>query len=435
MTGATIFSGILAPEIASPDIDWRFCAEIEPEPAGVIAYRKPNLPNLGDVTDATFIDRAKSYGPLDILVFGSPCQGFSVAGKRLGLDDPRSNLALRALAIVKALRPTWFLFENVAGLLSSGERRDFGAFLGTVAECGYFGAYRVLDAQFFGVPQRRRRVFFVGHSRDWRSAAAVLFEPQGMPRHYKARSKKGPGSPKPVNASARLRRFWGSLVRAFDEGAQGIGARDIRQGSVTALTANGVGTCGADDNQAQGGHQGAALAYGGNNTSGPIDIATACNAKGGSGRIDFETETVAFNLRGREDGAQAEVSDVASLRAADGGSSRSYVAAPVMEFYPTNRQPDFGNYTDVSPAVKVGSGIGIPSPPGVLMANWAVRRLTPVECERLQGFPDNWTLIPWRNGMMADGPRYKMIGNSMAVPNIKWLLQRIQAVHKIEKTQ
>ena len=208
MTGATLFSGIHAPECAAPEIDWKFCAEIEDFPAAVGATHHPHIPNLGDVTAPDFIERAKETlhgSTLDVLVFGSPCQGFSVAGKRLGLDDPRSNLALHALRIVRDLAPTWFTFENVPGLFSSWsgtpgdqagwqerpilsgnycrefiESSDFADFLRWVQDIRYFGSWTVLDAQYFGVAQRRERVFFVGHSRDWRYPAAVLLEPESL---------------------------------------------------------------------------------------------------------------------------------------------------------------------------------------------------------------------------------------------------------------
>src|SRR6185369_2366558 len=118
-----------------------------------------------------------------LVVFGSPCQSFSVAGKRLGLDDPRGNMALVGLRVVGRIRPRWVVWENVPGVLSSADGRDFGAFLGGLAELGYGFAYRVLDAQHFGVPQRRRRVFVVGYLGDWRRAAAVLFERESLQGH------------------------------------------------------------------------------------------------------------------------------------------------------------------------------------------------------------------------------------------------------------
>jgi DNA (cytosine-5)-methyltransferase 1 len=190
MKGATLFSGIGAPEYAAPQIDWRWCAEIDPFASAVHKARFPGVPNLGDVNA---ID-PETVEPVDLVVFGSPCQDFSVAGKRKGMDGERGNLSLVALALVAELRPRWLVFENVPGLLSNwsgeapgdlaeGEEReadqysDFAAFLGAVRDCGYLGCWRVYDAQFAGVPQRRRRVFVIGCLGDWRRAAAVLFEP------------------------------------------------------------------------------------------------------------------------------------------------------------------------------------------------------------------------------------------------------------------
>jgi DNA (cytosine-5)-methyltransferase 1 len=189
MIGATLFSGIGAPEVAMPHWHWPWHAEIEKFPSAVMAARHPRSRNLGDVTADDFAARASRLARPDVLVFGSPCQSFSVAGRRLGFHDHRGNLALLALRVVRELCPRWIVFENVPGLLSSAAGRDFGLFLRALEECGYLGAWRVLDAQHFGVPQRRRRVFFVGHLGDWRRAAAVLFEPEGLRRDPAPRAK------------------------------------------------------------------------------------------------------------------------------------------------------------------------------------------------------------------------------------------------------
>src|ERR1035437_2834913 len=159
LTGATLFSGIGAPETAMPHWRWPWHAEIEKFPSSVLAHRHPDSVNLGDVTANEFTERAEAIAKPTVLVFGSPCQSFSVAGKRLGLDDPRGNSALFALGIVARLKPRWFVFENVPGLLSSASGCDFGLLLRTVDELGYSLAWTVLDAQHFGVAQRRKRVF------------------------------------------------------------------------------------------------------------------------------------------------------------------------------------------------------------------------------------------------------------------------------------
>ena len=163
-----------------PHWHWAWHAEIEKFPSAVMDARHPQSVNLGDVNAHDFCERAAAIAVPDVLVFGSPCQSYSVAGKRLGLDDPRGNLALVALGIVDRLKPGWFVLENVPGLLSSSEGSDFGIFLRTVDELGYSGAWASLDAQWFGVAQRRERLFFVGHSGDWRGPAAVLLEPASL---------------------------------------------------------------------------------------------------------------------------------------------------------------------------------------------------------------------------------------------------------------
>jgi site-specific DNA-cytosine methylase len=153
-----------------------FFSEIDAFPSAVLEHHHPDVPNLGDMTA---FKEWPDYD-LDLLVGGTPCQSFSVAGLRKGLRDPRGNLALTFLAIADRYRPQWVVWENVPGVLSSHGGRDFGSFLGALAELRYGWSYRVLDAQFFGVPQRRRRVFVVGHLGDWRRAAAVLFEPESL---------------------------------------------------------------------------------------------------------------------------------------------------------------------------------------------------------------------------------------------------------------
>jgi len=191
MKAATMFSGIGAPEMAMPEWDWRWCAEIEKFPSTVLAQRFPDSANLGDVNAKDFCERADAVGRPECIVFGSPCQSYSIAGKRLGLDDPRGNLALVALGIIGRIRPRWFVFENVPGLLSSANGSDFGIFLRTVEECGYSLSWSVLDAQYAGVAQRRQRVFAVGYLGDWRGPAAVLLEPQGLRGHTAPRREAG----------------------------------------------------------------------------------------------------------------------------------------------------------------------------------------------------------------------------------------------------
>lgn len=498
----SVCSGIEAASVAWNPLGWRAVAvsEIEPFPCHVLAHRhgagRPlfmpdpeaaglslndrrarraaikamstvpeagRIPNFGDMTQ---FKEWPDVPDVSLLVGGTPCQSFSVAGLRQGMDDPRGNLALTYLALAARYRPRWLVWENVPGVLSSNGGRDFGAILGGMVKLGYGFAYRVLDAQHvrtcrlpFAVPQRRRRVFVVAYLGDWRPAAAVLFDSQSLRGDPPPRREAGKGAaPTPA---------------AHTRGGGGLGTDFEVDGGLIARRA-----------------------FGGNNTSGPIEVATAVNAHGGSaGRLDFESETfiteppvanslraegfdvsedgtgrgtplvpvafdskasqpqaledgvtptlramnhagihanaggqmaVAFDMRGREGGAMPEgPHDTANIRAASGGSSRSYVAQgqPVVAFN-ARQDPDVSG--DVAhPIGTKDTGHGI-------LHRWAVRRLTPLECERLQGFPDGYTDVPYRGrSQTPDGPRYKALGNSFAVNVVDWIGQRIELVEKM----
>ena len=196
MNYLSVCSGVEAATVAWHDLGWNPVAfsEIEKFPSEVLAHHYPGVPNLGDMSNY----KEWNFGEktIDLLVGGTPCQSFSVAGLRKGLEDPRGNLALIYVGILNKFKPKWFIWENVPGVLSSSKGRDFGSFLGAVGELGYGFSYRVLDAQNFGVPQRRRRVFVVGHLGDWRPAAEVLFEPESLSRHIEESRKKRKDTPK-----------------------------------------------------------------------------------------------------------------------------------------------------------------------------------------------------------------------------------------------
>jgi DNA (cytosine-5)-methyltransferase 1 len=189
----SVCSGIEAASVAWHELGWEPVAfsEIEPFPSAVLAHHYPSVPNWGDMT------KFKEWpdADVDVLVGGTPCQSFSVAGLRKGLADPRGNLMLTYLAIADKYRPEWLVWENVPGVLSSNGGRDFGTLLGGLGEIGYGFAYRVLDAQYFGVAQRRRRVFVVANARDWRRAAAVLFERHSLSGNPAPRREAGKGAP------------------------------------------------------------------------------------------------------------------------------------------------------------------------------------------------------------------------------------------------
>jgi len=178
MIYGSVCSGIEAATVAWHPLGWKasFFSEIDKFPREVLSHHYPDIPLHGDFTTI----QKDNYEPIELLVGGTPCQSFSVAGLREGLNDPRGNLMLEFGALANRLQPKWLLWENVPGVLSSNSGKDFGSFLAMLGELGYGFAYRVFDAQYFGVPQRRRRVFVIGCLGDWRSAAAVLFEQDSL---------------------------------------------------------------------------------------------------------------------------------------------------------------------------------------------------------------------------------------------------------------
>jgi site-specific DNA-cytosine methylase len=187
----SVCSGIEAASVAWEPLGWKpeAFAEVEKFPSAVLAHHWPNVPNLGDMTQY----EQWKLGAIDLLVGGTPCQSFSVAGLRQGLRDPRGGLMLTYLEIAQRHRPRWLVWENVPGVLSSHGGRDFGAFLGALGDLGYGWAYRVLDAQWFGVAQRRRRVFVVANAGDGAAAATVLFESESVRRNPAPSREAGQG--------------------------------------------------------------------------------------------------------------------------------------------------------------------------------------------------------------------------------------------------
>jgi DNA (cytosine-5)-methyltransferase 1 len=296
---------------------------------------------------------------------------------------------LTYLAIAARLRPRWIVWENVPGVLSSNGGRDFGTFLGALGELGYGFAYRVLDAQYVrvgrwprAVPQRRRRVFVVGRliergAGDWTAAAEVLALEEGLRRHLEAQSKKGKNAPSDAEGGARGGCWW-----------------DGGQVSQTLDAVLSKGQTMPEKN-----------------------------------RFPAVLQPTAYRWQNDRDGLQQDDA-VAALRASAGSSGFHEMNHPVVmahAFYSTGGTHGVNQHPEVSPAVKVGSGLGIPSPPAVARA-MTVRRLTARECERLQAFPDDYTLIPWRKKQAEDcpdGPRYKALGNSMAVNCMSWIGERI----------
>ena len=407
----SVCSGIEAASVAWHPLGWESVAysEIEPFPCKVLQHHYPTVPNLGDMT------KFKEWPDADVNVFvgGTPCQSFSVAGLRKGLDDPRGNLMLTYLAIAKRYCPNWLVWENVPGVLSSADGRDFGSFLGGLAILGYGFAYRVLDAQYFGVAQRRKRVFVVGYLGDWRPAAAVLFERHSLQGHPAPSRDKGKGFAASTSASTSV-------------------------GSLCARTGR--------SNRVQDGEQGHLLA------TQPIPIDTMNHIGRGDKHSmgDFVPGAPSYTLTKKHSHAVAQpiaynispgkgalkddihVTDAHASKTLDASASN-----PEMHQEGTAiLQPIAfsGQMSNPQTDVDMTQTLGAKNPMAVAQA-MAVRRLTPVECERLQGFGDNYTDIQPNGKATPDGPRYKALGNSMAVPVMAWIGKRIQEVDAICKTQ
>jgi DNA (cytosine-5)-methyltransferase 1 len=366
-------------------------AEIEAFPSAVFAQHYPSVSNYGDIT--RFADWPDAG--FDVLVGGTPCQSFSVAGLRKGLADPRGNLALTYLAILDRYRPTWCCWENVPGVLSADGGRALGAFLGGLGQLGYGFCGRVLDAQYFGLAQRRKRLFVVGHLGDWRRAAAVLFERASLSGH-----------PAP-------RRETRQDVAAGTLGAEmgrnrGLG-NESEIGLIVPFDTTQI-THPENRSNPQPGDPSPSLAKGGHPPAVAFaDLADLVAANQGrtytrEGSNNFRLSNVAIGFR---------------ADAARDGEART--PSPDAEGRVRLRDAGFNVYTELAPTLDSSAPHGV----GHRMQ---VRRLTPRECERLQGFPDDYTLIPYRGKPAADGPRYKALGNSMAVPVMNWIGKRIAMV-------
>ena len=377
MKYGSVCSGVEAATVAWHPLSWKpqFFSEIEKFPSAVLAHHYPDVPNHGDMTNF----KEWPDDPIDLLVGGTPCQSFSVAGLRKGLDDPRGNLMLTYVAIAARYKPRWLVWENVPGVLSSNGGRDFGTFLTALGQVGYGFAYRICDAQYFGVAQRRRRVFVVGYLGDWRRAAAVLFERESLSGH-------------PAPSREAREEVAKTLTR-------GVGQRydfetktlPVTTGSLCARTGRSI--------SAQDAAQGHLL---------PIAFGAQNSANQGDSVSEHVTPTL--------------------------DKSKTPAAAFAIHPHSIGRKPNAGpqgrDHLDAEQAYTHDAR-------GVAQAvakGHQVRRLTPIECERLQGFPDNYTQIAWRNKAAEDcpdGPRYKAMGNSMAVPVMHWIGKRIQIVEEL----
>lgn len=524
MIYGSVCSGIEAATAAWHDMGWRpaWFAEIEPFPCAVLAHRYPEVPNLGDMMTIAARVTAGDVPAPDVLVGGTPCQAFSVAGLRGGLSDPRGALtiayvqladAIDAARSVRGERPCITVWENVPGVLSSWDNA-FGCFLGALAgeDCELkppggkwkdtgcvFGpqravAWRVLDAQYFGVAQRRRRVFVIASARTGFNPAEVLFEFEGVRRDSAPSREAGEGAP-------------AGTLRSTDGGSDVDHARAghiVVGGSVTVM-AHGQGGAEIAENRSPTltfNHEAPIAAYpvcvtgdithplkadgfdgseDGTGRGQPIvafsckdhgadagDLAPTLRAMGHSGSHANAggqvavaiTEPFTLAIRGRGDSHQLEYRQDGTANALltpNGG--RGGIGVGAVAFHENQRAELTLN--DTAGSLKAGGGKPGQGYPAVLN-HMQVRRLTPRECERLQGFPDSYTSIPtwtgWRKmdsgetpescraeGLEVrqnkktgkwrvkdvDGPRYKALGNSMAVPCMRWIGRRIEMVAQV----
>lgn len=476
ITYGSICSGIEAASVAWEPLGWKpvWFAEIEPFPCAVLNSRWPQVPNLGDMTAIAELADIGVIAP-EIIVGGTPCQAFSVAGLRNGLADARGQLTLSYVELADAIddkrrergeEEAIFVWENVPGVLSSKDNA-FGCFIGALAgeECELqpsggkwtnagcvYGpsrvvAWRILDAQFFRVAQRRRRVFVVASAREGFDPAKILFELDSMRRN--SPPSRTPQAPASANAgkSPDLGSHWDNpdnpdnphptLNQSSNIGGIGQSNQEIfsqRGSGLVSETQYGKELAGTLTAR----HDSSPCADRGMNVVGTYrmtafgeyaDDETASTVKARDYKDATDLAVIAFNSK---DSGQDATSDLSpTLRACNSTNSNQNAGGPPAVAYCFKggqgaKAGGIGYAKELSPTLTSASSGSNLSP--TVMQNTLVRRLTPVECERLQGFPDNHTLIGWRGKNAAecpDGPRYKAIGNSMAVPVMRWIGQRI----------
>lgn len=474
MRYGSVCSGIEAASVAWESLGWQpaWFAEIEAFPSAVLAHHWPDVTNLGDMTGIAAAVHAGDVEAPDMLVGGTPCQAFSIAGLRYGLADKRGQLSLSYVELANAIddkrrergeEEAITVWENVPGVLSSKDNA-FGCFIGALAGescelqpaggkwpnagCVYgpsrIVAWRVLDAQFFGVAQRRRRVFVVASARKEFDPAEVLFEFDSLRRDTPPRREPqtavttdtgsgieggshwdNPANPHPtLNQANNIGGIGASNQEVFSQRGAGLVSGAYSDISRTLLAKENDST--AEDLDTY------ILAYGGGNTGGNIDVATACTAHGV--RMDFDTET--FAVHGTQDPDTNH--ELAHTLGRNHGQENVIITEPYTiairgrEEGSTVEVRNDGTANALLTPNGGRAGIGV----GAVGWGMQVRRLTPVECERLQGFPDNHTLISWRGKDAADcpdGQRYKAIGNSMAVPVMRWIGERIAEALPIQE--
>ena len=495
----SLFSGIEAASVAWRPLGWEpvaFC-EIDEFPSAVLAHHYPDMPNLGDITKVDWREAIEKHGRPDVIVGGSPCQSFSVAGGRESLRG-ESRLMFEYIRALREVRPTWFLWENVPGVLNTRDDA-FAQLLGEVQDVGYGSvAWRVLDAQFFGVAQRRRRVFLVGRLGNGGGAAAVLFEPESVSGNTQTSKQKREELARAAVRGAQegcgpiaFKYSAGAAARTmptYEDGSNLAVAYDCSRCGLRLLEPDSPLPCGEEECPRM---RATAIrtANTGANDSGIADeVAHTIDTTG--------PEAVAFAQNTRDEvRLQGDGTISGALSAQPGMKQTTYVAQRINAQASNGEEIvgalcardykgvgdeyvqegkvicqrlgscgcDKGTRGGKGPLVQeevsgtlatgndqilcmasgqanaeVGENMACAQSarqhkdPQIVTDGYVVRRLTPTECERLQGFPDGWTDIPYKGKEHApDTPRYKSLGNSMAVPVMRWLGERIQMVQEI----
>lgn len=413
LTAVSLFAGIGGFDEALHRAGATVKAAVEIDPAchGILRRHFPETALFNDVTEVTGDQlRATGFVPgRGILTAGWPCQGNSVAGRRGGMADPRSGLWRHVVRLLAETRPRWFIGENVPGLLSINGGRDFGSVIRDLDELGYGVAWRVLDAQFFGVPQRRRRVFLVGCLGDPAGPVEVLLEPEGGYRDSEACDQARPGPA----SEAR-----GGVVSALQGGGRRGHRIDAEGAAGGHLIAMPVAIPMAFNPQTGGSK--ARIGYGDMPTALQANQITAVAIpisqdalRGGEGIAKTPSRDAAGRMRLRDPGFNVgQDGDPAATIAAAGPG------AVAVAFAENQR----GELIESAVSHQLATGGGKPGQGFLADRQEAlVRRLTPTECERLQGFPDGWT------DEQADSARYRQLGNSVAVPCVEWITRRLVA--------
>lgn len=510
----SLFSGIEAASCAWEPLGWEPVAfsEIEPFPCAVLAERFPDVPNLGDITEIDWKEVLEKYGNVDLIVGGSPCQSFSVAGKREGLSG-ESRLMFEYIRAVQEVRPRWFVWENVPGALTSEGGAAFGQLLREMDGLGYGVAWRVLDSRFFGVPQRRRRVFAVGRLGDIEGPCQVLFEPEML--RWDAPSGNKRWEELSAHARGRAGRE-ASLGFKYHQGskARGIGAEEeVSPTLMTDSHAPAVCVQGTIANGKRMGQNGLGASEGACYTLDTMDVHGVCYAipenamgrpnSGTNGPMFYEelcptercgkahavcyAQNQRYEVRQSGDGTTCRAIpasqsgkqfDFVSVASTQANAERSDDCSPCLTSH-LAKDPSVvcmaddnahaAVDADVCGTLKVGGGSLCCLPAsgksyvGTLCARdskgvgsqfvregkviavsdenvpwfegeprpdfeYHLRRLTPTECMRLQGFPDGWCDIEFRGKPATDTPKYKAAGNSMTVDVMRWIGLRIEEV-------